>query len=1157
MSFSKTRKFLFCIAFSICLQAVRSFAGNIIASQEASSSTEPSWFDGIETWFVTTDVVPASPSIPADASARTMVFGSPLQFSIFPVNPTSSFVVQCTFLDDGGNRVQSLTVGDKVISPSFPLTPKKIYTVEFNVSSDAVKPSPTTGQSSLLFSFGALAGPNAILSSFALSSSNPNDPPISPPKPQVPTHDLPRLTLQPESITGYDSLLMDLNPGPWFINPNPSMIMLDKLLTGKPSEIQAGLSSSDMTWNDILVPGEYTLQGYRVPSGQPVLYTTSFILPSSWDTSLQKKIRFDGIYSNGTVFVNGELVGRHVGGFTPFELDITNAVLGGGVSNNLTVVVVSASLADTLASGSQYATHDLGGITRKVYIMAVPSLNLADVHVITSFDSSYTTSNLFLNVSVANDGLSATTAPLFVQIELSYNGVKEAVGSVSFAPPILNGTVAFSSVNLSVSNPPLWDPEHPRLHNLTFTLNSERVLRRIGFRDVKVVGNRIVINGQPVKARGTTRHETHPLFGRSLWNIEPKGLQWERDIIMFRDANINYIRTSHYPPAEELMIAADELGMLIELEMPFCWASGNSGGEDFNYTVQAQREAMVFLRNHPSIIHWSLGNESPWLTNFDSSLKDYLREIDDTRPFMFDGGSQQPIPPLNILSVHYPSFDGPGEYANATQPTLFGEYAHLNCYNRRELAADPGVRDIWGIGIEHMWELIYASPGVLGACYWAGIDDIFYMPGGLPVGYGYWGVIDAWRREKPETFLVRNIYAPVKLSIPIPGSTWAPTLPVENRHDFSSLDEMSFSWQILDSAFSGVGQATGAPHSSSGSLTFAGLPSDLTGIMQVNATSPRGFIINSWTFPLSPQPSLSEARVFPVNSGGSVPSVQELPDGRILVQDSAGAFSWFISLDGNITGNTTTSAGPVLSSGPTLMVLAINSEGATQITEDMPPITPFTDPLFGWTISTRNFSVVGDVVQVIVSGVYPQQAQGVFTYSFDGSAQVQVDYDFSWISATSIQPRQMGLVFNLPNDLNLLSWTRTTPWQASYPADHIGRAVGVSVSSNVGPLPGNTTPTTSWNLDQSPLGDNDFRSTKHNVTLFSLASGTSSERRLSFLSNGTQHGRTWIDENGSVNLLAADVSMEGGNPFSRERVLPSPTYNTGSSIKGSVLLKMN
>lgn len=109
------------------------------------------------------------------------------------------------------------------------------------------------------------------------------------------------------------------------------------------------------------------------------------------------------------------------------------------------------------------------------------------------------------------------------------------------------------------------------------------------------------------------------------------------------------------------MIAADELGMFIELEMPFCWASGNSGSAAFNYTVQAQREAMVFNRNHPSVIMWSLGNESPWTTNFNSSLADFLREIDSTRLFMFDGGDGQAVPPLNVISVHYPSFDGPGQ----------------------------------------------------------------------------------------------------------------------------------------------------------------------------------------------------------------------------------------------------------------------------------------------------------------------------------------------------------------------------------------------------------------------------------------------------------------------------------------------------------------
>ena len=166
--------------------------------------------------------------------------------------------------------------------------------------------------------------------------------------------------------------------------------------------------------------------------------------------------------------------------------------------------------------------------------------------------------------------------------------------------------------------------------------------------------------------------------------------------------------------------SADELGMFIELEMPLVWASDNVGGAAFNYTVQAQREAMVFNRNHPSVIFWSLGNESPWNSNFKNSLAGFLREIDTTRLFMFDGGSGQAVPPLDLLTVHYPDFAAAESFANAVNPTLFGEYAHLNCYNRREIATDQGVRDIWGLGIETMWEIVYAAEGVLGACYWAG-----------------------------------------------------------------------------------------------------------------------------------------------------------------------------------------------------------------------------------------------------------------------------------------------------------------------------------------------------------------------------------------------------------------------------------------------------
>ena len=683
---------------------------NAIASGGASSL----WFSSLSTWHVPTDTVPASPAIPADSPARDMVFGAPLIFSLFPVNPASSWQVECVFLDDGGGRQQALTVSGEAVAPRFALPAKTIYTARWNISSAAV-----SAGAALDFSFASLAGPNAILSSFVLYSSDARDPPIAPPPPRLPSHALPRLSPRPLAVAGVAAPTLELN-GVW--------------------DFCAATACAAADWRSIVVPGEYTLQGVRVPAGAPVTYHTTFTTPADW-AGLRVKLRAEGIYSNCAVLVNGAEVGGHLGGFTPFELDLTAALLPAtpGAANNLTIVVTGASLADTLASATQYATHDLGGITRRIALVALPPLSLADVHAVTRFqgDGTYARATLQLNISLANDGAAATAAPAVVAAQLSFAGARVAAGNVTLPAGLAGGgAVAFLSLELDVEAPALWDPEHPRLHDLQLTLSgdgggggggaqpAETVAMRIGFREVRIVDvNRVAINGRFIKARGTTRHEAHPLAGRSLWALEPAGKQWERDILLLRDANINYIRTSHYPPAAELMAAADELGMLIELEMPFCWASSNAGEAAFNYTVQAQREAMVANRNFASVIFWSLGNESPWNVNFNRSLGEYLREIDSTRPFMFDGGEEQPVPPLDILSVHYPSFDGPAQYANGSQPTLFGEYAHLNCYNRREIVTDPGVRDIWALGIEHMWELIWASPGVLGACYWAGIDE--------------------------------------------------------------------------------------------------------------------------------------------------------------------------------------------------------------------------------------------------------------------------------------------------------------------------------------------------------------------------------------------------------------------------------------------------
>ena len=522
---------------------------------------------------------------------------------------------------------------------------------------------------------------------------------------------------------------------------------------------------------------------------------------------------------------------------------------------------------------------------------------------------------------------------------------------------------------------------------------------------------------------------------------------------------------------------------------------------------------------------------------------------------MFDGGQGQAIPPLDIISVHYPNFDVPPSLANASYPTLFGEYAHLNCYNRRELAADPGMRDIWGLGIEKMWELIYASNGVLGACYWAGIDEYFYMPTtGKPVGYGEWGVIDAFRRPKPETWLVRNIYAPVKLVIPPPGTPWAPHLSVENRLDFSDLSEVTFSWAIEGGAApsSGMGSAAGGPHTDGLTLTLAGLPSPLQGVMEINATSARGVLLNSWLFPLDAAAERAPAPLLR-SSPGAAPTVQQLPDGRLLIADAARTFTWYITAAGSVSGNMS-AAQFLLSSGPGLMVLATNHEGGTQLTEDMPPILPFNDPLGGWVLSNRSYETVGSEVVVTLAGAF-SQATGAFTLSFNGAAQVRAAYAFTWSAAAGVNPRQVGLVFGAPPALAHVSWRRTAPWRARYPSDHIGRPAGDLVAANAGPEPGNVSRTGSWCNDPSPLGSADFRSTRHNVTVFELSDAARGSA-LAFLSDGaTQHARAWVAPEG-IGLLCADLSNEGGNPFSREAVLPHRQVQKGDVLSGTATLQL-
>jgi beta-galactosidase/beta-glucuronidase len=175
---------------------------------------------------------------------------------------------------------------------------------------------------------------------------------------------------------------MSLN-GTWKFNPSP-----DKKTYASP-EFKTG-------WNDINVPGEWTMQGFHVKKGERAAYQTRFKVPEEW-SGKRIILRFDGVYSDAIVWVNGGKAFSHTGGFNVFEADITPYLKKD--LNTLTVGVMNESIADTLSCGSQYAAHPLGGIPRKVTLFSLPDFHVSDIFIKTDLDDQYVNAKLQIEMA--------------------------------------------------------------------------------------------------------------------------------------------------------------------------------------------------------------------------------------------------------------------------------------------------------------------------------------------------------------------------------------------------------------------------------------------------------------------------------------------------------------------------------------------------------------------------------------------------------------------------------------------------------------------------------------------------------------------------------------------------------------------------------------
>jgi beta-galactosidase len=953
-----------------------------------------------------------------------------------------------------------------------------------------------------------------------------------------------RYTAMPAEVGGVVSPVLSLN-GTWSFHPSP------------PKGFEKLSQRRARAFRPIEVPGDWTMQGFAVEPWTAAGYLKTVDIPADWRNA-RIILRFDGAQSLATFWVNGKFAGSHEGGFTAFEFDVTG-LCRPGAANTIAAAVQNESTADILASGTQYASYQFGGLTRKVTLFAVPLFHIGGVDVATDVADDGRSAAVRVEASVFN---TSALPPTDASLELTLTGPsgRTVLKRTLAAPALGRGATGRLVFDERIENAALWDAEHPRLHTLALELRAggrtlERIVRRAGLREIDVAGTRLFVNGRPVKLRGVNRHEVHPLRGRSL---TPE--LWRRDAELFRAANVNYIRTSHYPPAEEFLDACDELGLFVECEAPIVWVQHGANETwktedptDLKYLPPIKRavaETIVFNRLHPSVILWSLANESGWSPLF-AEAEAMARELDPTRPRTFhdqaygaynNRGSKT----LPVANFHYPGPQGPDLAVSLRlqRPLLYGEYAHLHCYDRAELAADPGLRDEYGRGFVRMWEKIFGSAEVIGGAIWSGIDDVFLLPSGRATGYGEWGPIDGWRREKPEYWHIKKAYSPVRVRpdrIDVPESGKPLVLQIENRHDFTDLGECRVDWRIAGE----TGRVEIAcPPGRSAVLRIRPRKAELAGqILRIDVSGPQGLLIDSYAIAVGeiapPQP--------PFRPAVDDESPLELEETDSTWTVKGGAFRWVFDRATGAILRAEAGGHAVLAGGPTLMVLPQTSGACT--TDFRTDVEPLNSPCSAWRSANVALAKGDSSVTLTVTGAYAE-AEGRYSVRIDRSGRAEFGYEFK--VRAKVNPRQFGLVVYAPRSFDTLDWSRRGLWTV-YPESHIGRPLGTAKALTPGREPvSRRPPAWDWKEDPNTLGSNDFRSTKSDL-LWAVLSAPGGHGLL-LRSDGRHAARAFLDGD-RVGWLIADFTTGGGDIFfAPHHRMDDRPLEAGDAIKGSFVL---
>ncbi|NUT73388.1 glycoside hydrolase family 2 TIM barrel-domain containing protein [Pseudarthrobacter sp. C4D7] len=492
-------------------------------------------------------------------------------------------------------------------------------------------------------------------------------------------------------------------------------------------------------------------------------------------------LRFDGIESAATVWLNGVQLGTTRGSRLAHEFDVSGVLVQG--SNTLAVRVAQFSAASYVEDQDMWW---LPGIFRDVTLQARPTDGIDDLFVHAGYDPE--TGEGVLRVEATRAG-----APADAVVRVPELSLELAAGVEQRIPGVQS-----------------WSAEIPRLYAATVSTSGETVSVQLGFRSISIEDAQFKVNGRRVLLRGVNRHEHHPRFGR----VVPHHVM-EAELRLMKQHNINAIRTSHYPPHPAFLALADRLGFYVVLECDLETHGFHSAGWAQNPSDDPQWEEALVERmqrtverdkNHPSIVMWSLGNEAGTGRNL-AAMSRWTKDRDPSRPIHYEGDWSSPY--VDVYSRMYASQAETALIGQGIEPAL--EDAELDARRRampfmlceyvHAMGNGPG-------GMSEYQELFEQYPRLMGGFVWEWLEHGIRVPspdGGEHFAYGgdfgeeihdgnfvTDGLVDADRNPRPGLLDFKKVIEPLHIGV---ADSWA-SFTVRNGQDFADTTGFHFRYQV-------------------------------------------------------------------------------------------------------------------------------------------------------------------------------------------------------------------------------------------------------------------------------------------------------------------------------------------------------------------------